>query len=584
MSKKNPNKAHLKQYRDELNRKTLTLAKLLYFMIVPIAFGLLFQDTLLLHQTHLVIWHMAMLVCGLMFLVLAFTWFPRNMDLVVPSHAAGSLVIVICGCGLVRDSFVLPDLPANAPAGLMGAYLTAMLGVLPFAGGIRKYLKYIMTIPLAVLVWYLVVVEKIATMDAAIFSNPLICVAVIIAIAEVQERQEFKDFLMRRLAEERLEEIKASADKLTAAETTLRTLIDAADESMLLGDLDGTIRELNITLARRLGEERDNMLGKNIYSFFSPEVSAQRAQMVKHILQTKKTGNFEDLRDGISFEHSVYPIFDATGKVVQAVLFSRDITEKRRAEKDREIMQEQLIHAEKHAALGDVVGGIAHEILNPIAVISGMGRQIEKRLVKAGLHLADEKLLAMLGSIQKHAARVTEVINSMQTISRDSHADPFAAASLPRIIQNCVLLCRDRFISQSVNLTVDELPEATLECRMGQIAQVLINLLNNARDAVEGKPEKWVRIHVSQLGDWLEVAISDSGCGVPADVRQKIFDPFFSTKEVGMGSGLGLSLSKSIALAHHGDLYYDTASPHTKFVLRLPKKQSPAMENPANAA
>ncbi|MCB0384908.1 MAG: HAMP domain-containing histidine kinase, partial [Bdellovibrionales bacterium] len=126
-------------------------------------------------------------------------------------------------------------------------------------------------------------------------------------------------------------------------------------------------------------------------------------------------------------------------------------------------------------------------------------------------------------------------------------------------------------------------------CREVQVSQVLLNLLSNAHDAVvdSGASERWVEISVADIGDEVEFRVRDSGPGVPTENRYVIFQPFFTTKEVGAGSGLGLSISKGIAESHEGSLYYDGTSGQLAFVLSLPKKparaQTPAQKQKSAA-
>jgi len=102
----------------------------------------------------------------------------------------------------------------------------------------------------------------------------------------------------------------------------------------------------------------------------------------------------------------------------------------------------------------------------------------------------------------------------------------------------------------------------------------LLNLLNNAHDAIAHLPEKWVRVSVKALGDTVEIRVRDSGRGIPPDIAQKIFQPFFTTKEIGKGTGMGLSISLGIIKAHSGRLTLDESEPNTCFVLSLPLAKS----------
>lgn len=163
----------------------------------------------------------------------------------------------------------------------------------------------------------------------------------------------------------------------------------------------------------------------------------------------------------------------------------------------------------------------------------------------------------------------------MSAFSRDGEQDPFLAVSLKQILEDCQALCSERFSRIGAELEIDELSkDLFIECRSTQIFQVLLNLLNNSRDAIENLDEKWVKISIKDCGDTVELRISDSGKGIPAEVHDKLFSPFFTTKGVGKGTGLGLSISEKLVKTHGGSLKLDPHAPSTCFVLQLPKFQS----------
>lgn len=118
-----------------------------------------------------------------------------------------------------------------------------------------------------------------------------------------------------------------------------------------------------------------------------------------------------------------------------------------------------------------------------------------------------------------------------------------------------------------------------VECRPTQISQVILNLLNNAHDAIGSLEEKWVMVSVTEIENDIEIRVTDSGSGIPEHVRMKIMEPFFTTKPVGKGTGLGLSVSLGILKAHRGSLVVDTESKNTCFVLRFPRLQPMKEEN-----
>jgi signal transduction histidine kinase len=122
-----------------------------------------------------------------------------------------------------------------------------------------------------------------------------------------------------------------------------------------------------------------------------------------------------------------------------------------------------------------------------------------------------------------------------------------------------------------VKLTVKTLPGVVLLCRPTQISQVILNLLNNAFDAVKALNEKWVLLEVACLGtDWIQIRVTDSGAGIAESLATKIMEPFFTTKEIGKGTGLGLSISKGIVETHGGRFFLDRSFTHTSFVIEFP--------------
>jgi len=111
-----------------------------------------------------------------------------------------------------------------------------------------------------------------------------------------------------------------------------------------------------------------------------------------------------------------------------------------------------------------------------------------------------------------------------------------------------------------------------------------MNLLSNAHDAVDRTPNPWVRISVEDQDDDVQIAVTDSGRGIPPEIASRIMEPFFTTKEIGKGTGLGLSVSKGIAEAHGGRLVHDAGAVETRFVLTLRRAQAPVVEPPATKA
>jgi PAS domain S-box-containing protein len=267
----------------------------------------------------------------------------------------------------------------------------------------------------------------------------------------------------------------------------------------------------------------------------------------------------------IFYFHTVKsPIFDASGKVVMTVGLSRDITSSRAAEM-------ALLQASKMAALGEMAGGVAHEINNPLAIIQGRAFNLLRCLQAEPGNTATMRTFAE--SILSTAERIAKIVRGLRSFARDGERDPMRPESLRTVIADTLELCRERIRNHGIELRVGEIPaDWMVSCRATQISQILVNLLNNAHDATQGKPGSWISVSAQQTREGAEIRICDSGNGIAEPNRSRIMQPFFTTKPHGLGSGLGLSISRRLAEEHGGRLEYDPSAKNTTFVLILPNR------------
>lgn len=242
-------------------------------------------------------------------------------------------------------------------------------------------------------------------------------------------------------------------------------------------------------------------------------------------------------------------------------------------ESQRVIVEQQgaMIASAKMSSLGEMAGGIAHEINNPLAIIKGKASIVKKHLIKGSLDV--DKLGEELLKIENTTERIAKIIRGLRSFSRNAAADPMEVVRLSSVLEDTLELCQERFKNHSIELRIDCQVDTSLECRPSQLSQVLINLLGNAHDAVKELPQKWVAIETVVQLSTVTIRITDSGTGIPTEVAEKMMLPFFTTKEVGKGTGLGLSISKGIVEDHHGQLYLDPSHRNTCFVIELPLKQ-----------
>ena len=233
-----------------------------------------------------------------------------------------------------------------------------------------------------------------------------------------------------------------------------------------------------------------------------------------------------------------------------------------------------IIISSRMAALGEMTSGIAHEINNPLAIIQMNAEMIEQEAEQANQN--SESLIKRSKKIQSMVALIAKLIKSVKALTRNSEQDPMVSTPLKEVIEQTLELCSSRLKTGNVELRVDY-PESniSLECRSVQISQVILNLLNNAFDAVKKLEKRWVKLAVQDHSDSVIISVSDSGPGIPEDVKKRLFQSFFTTKSAGEGTGLGLKISLKIIESHGGKLSLDPSTPLTNFLIYLPKKQKP---------
>lgn len=235
-------------------------------------------------------------------------------------------------------------------------------------------------------------------------------------------------------------------------------------------------------------------------------------------------------------------------------------------------LRTQAFEAGKLSELGEMASGIAHEINNPITIICGKALQL-KSMAEMGA-LDPDKVITIANQVEQTGFRVAKIVKSLRLLARDGQTECMQPERISKIISDALDLCRERFRNKGIQLDVREITEdVEIDCRSVQISQVLINLLNNAHDAVQDSAEKRVTIEVQASGETVEISVSDTGPGVPASLREKIMQPFFTTKPVGKGTGLGLSISRSIISHHQGELLLQSDSSGARFTIRLPMIQ-----------
>ncbi|MBT4762828.1 MAG: GHKL domain-containing protein [Bdellovibrionaceae bacterium] len=238
--------------------------------------------------------------------------------------------------------------------------------------------------------------------------------------------------------------------------------------------------------------------------------------------------------------------------------------------------QEALVHSARLSALGEMSAGIAHEINNPLAIIGGYVIKINKMIKE---ETVDNKVLKFcVEKQQKSLNRIQKIVSSLRKASKDGEADPFEIVNVKDMVDEAMEFGEARLRNHDISFSIENASEdIEIEGQFVQLTQVILNLVNNAHDAIFEMPgDKWIKLVIEDAGEDVLITLRDSGLGIPEDIAEKILEPFFTTKAVGSGTGLGLSLCNGIIMKHQGEIKLNPECVNTEFIIRLPKKQKTA--------
>jgi PAS domain S-box-containing protein len=356
-----------------------------------------------------------------------------------------------------------------------------------------------------------------------------------------------------------------AVDGRLEAESRFRSVVESAPEAIFI-QTDGCFVFVNPETLNLLGATgADQLIGTPVFNRFHPDwhdVIRERITFMK--TQHLPVPPIEEIfirldQSQVSVEVSAVPItFSGKDSVL---VFCRDITTRKAAEQEKVQMEAQLRQQQKMDAIGLLAGGVAHEINNPINGIMNYAQLVLDET-------ADESTEASwLKGIIQESRRISEIVKSLLQFSRQDKQS-HSYARIEDIIDQTVSLVKALFRKDQIDLSLDVSPDLpSVKCRSQQIQQVLLNLLTNARDALNEKypgyhEDKVIQLSVTAFHKddrrWIRMTVEDHGTGMSEQEQLHIFDPFYSTKPKDMGTGLGLSISFGIVRDHHG--YFEVDS------------------------
>lgn len=382
-----------------------------------------------------------------------------------------------------------------------------------------------------------------------------------------------------------IEERRRAEESLAKNEAHLRTLLKTIPDLVWLKDPDGIYLACNSRFERFFGAKEEEIAGKSDYDFVPGELADFFRQHDKAAIERGAPSvNEEEVTYADDGHHELLetiktPVFDNNGNLIGVLGIARDITERKRAEDERRILQDQLFQARKMDAVGRLAGGVAHDFNNMLSIIIGRAELATMKLKPS------DTLYNDLCEIQDVGRRSADLTRQLLAFARKQTISP-EILDLNSTIES-MLRMLSRLIGEDMELIwkpVSGLWEVKVD--PAQIDQLLANLLINARDAITNPMGKvtietknsvfdtdYCQLHTGFIpGEYVQIAVSDNGCGMDSYTLENIFEPFFTTKSLGEGTGLGLSTIYGIVKQNQGFInVYSEPDQGSIFRIYLPR-------------
>ncbi len=337
----------------------------------------------------------------------------------------------------------------------------------------------------------------------------------------------------------------------------------------------GKITFVNDKFCEISGYSREELIGQDHRLLNSGYHSKEFFQ---HMWSTIKSGaswqglikNLAKNGDDYWVQTFIFPKFNNFNekKITGYIALRFDVTYKVKLEQDLKDEREKLELSAQLASIGEVSAGIAHEIANPLTIISAA-----KEILKRNITLTDTTQ-KNIDSISEGVKRIDKIMNGLHHLAQKSRAAEHELQDVADIVDYTFEFCEEALKSKGIKIIYDnQAKNSVILCDEIKVSQVLLNLINNARDAIENLSEKWIKIILSDNEQYLKLSVVDSGNGIPKEIRDKVLSSFFTTKEVGKGTGLGLSLVKRFIEEHEGQLRIVEDTTNTEFEVILPRRK-----------
>ncbi len=443
-----------------------------------------------------------------------------------------------------------------------------------------------------------------------------------IAIGNGNKTNLTKDELIQKLQEEnnmlreRIKKLDEFQKIIIKAKKEWESGIDALPYLVFLVDKRYKIIRLNKATAKAIGSDFKDIIGQKCYELIHNTNKPPDYCPAKEIFRHRKPCTFESFENNLGFycEVTVTPFCGLDGKVLGTIHIMRDITEHKKMEKERARLQAELLQSQKLEAIGQLAAGIAHEINTPTQYIGtnidfldeafedlrglvgrfmelleaarqgkvdeDLIRQVDEAIEEVDWEYIEQEVPDAIDQSRDGVRRVTSIVRAMKDFSHPG-GDEKEPVDINKILETTITIARNewKYVADLRTQFDSDLP--LVPCLANEMGQVFLNLLVNAAHAIGSRlgdnPEGekgTITILTRKVDDKVEIRISDTGLGIPEEIRDRIFEPFFTTKEVGKGTGQGLAIARNVVVEkHQGSIFFETEiGVGTTFVVQLPFK------------
>ena len=411
---------------------------------------------------------------------------------------------------------------------------------------------------------------------------PALIFSFYLALKIIQSKVRLNNFSKRINIQEELNENVRNKEQIKEENYELLQKIDIITSASNFGFFFEDLEKKTLIASKKLmsisnlpnlkdPEEADRIFAERIHPAFRDDVLKK--------MQLFYNGKIELLTENFKFYRTPTEIIwlnlylmaekrnELTNMPIKVIGYHQDIT----TQKEIEL---KLTQSAKLESIGLMASGIAHEINNPLTIISIANQRIKKNNDKEiEREIIQTEITKDTKKIDDTIKRIATIIQGLTSFSRNSSADPFEPVIIENLIEDIKNFTQNRLTFSDTKLLIEgDISNKEIVCQKIALSQVLINLINNSIDAIESRDDKWVMLKFIFEENAMNIKIIDSGEGISQNIQENMMSPFFTTKEVGKGTGLGLSICSTIIKNHNGKLSLEPNTINTTFSIELPFK------------